>query len=63
MSFKIVVLPSANADIKSAKKWYEIQQEGLGKKFKLQIIKAIDSIVEPVRGYGSVYYESEQNFH
>jgi RecA/RadA recombinase len=45
MSFKIVVLPSANADIKSAEKWYETQQEGLGKKFKLQIIKALTQLL------------------
>jgi hypothetical protein len=62
MSFKIVVIPSAKADIKSAEKWYETQQEGLGKKFKLQIVKAIDSIAEPVRGNGPVYVSLSRAF-
>ena len=62
MSFKTVVLPQAKSDIQSATDWYENQQQGLGKKFKQQIIKAIDAIGDPVRGYGFVYINLSRVF-
>ncbi len=55
MAFQIIVLPSAKSDIQSSADWYESQQSGLGKKFKHQIVKAIDGIGHPVKGYGLVH--------
>jgi plasmid stabilization system protein ParE len=62
MPFKIVFLPVAKSDIQTAADWYENQQIGLGKKFKAQIVKAIDLIGDPVKGIRVCLYESEQNF-
>ena len=55
MLFKIVVLRFAKSDIQLSVNWYEKIEEGLGRKLKHQIVRAIDSIADPVRGYGSVY--------
>jgi plasmid stabilization system protein ParE len=49
MLLQIIFLPSAKSDIQSAVNWYEKQQPGLGKRFKKQIIGAIDSILDTRR--------------
>lgn len=55
MPLRIAVLPLAKSDIQSAADWYESQKPGLGKKVKDHIVKAIEQIADPLRGYGPVY--------
>lgn len=62
MSFHIVILPSAKSDIQRAAIWYEGKEIGLGKKLKYQIVKAIDLIGDPVRGYAPVYMNLSRVF-
>ncbi len=51
----IVFLPPAKSDIQSAIHWYEKQKTGLDKRFKKYLINAIDSLSDPIKGYGPVY--------
>lgn len=62
MSFEIVILPSAKSDIESAINWYESRNAGLGKRFLQQVIKAIDSLLDPRKGYGVVYMSLSRVF-
>lgn len=55
MQSVIQVLYYAERDIQLAQKWYEKKSPELGKKFKLQIVNAIDSLLDPKIEYGSVY--------
>lgn len=47
----LVVLPSAKKDIRSAVDWYEYKQIGLGLRFKMEVINAIDSLDNPLKQY------------
>ncbi len=58
----LVFLPSARADIKSAVEWYEKKQFGLGKKFRQEVVKTVDSVLDPRRGYGTVYMNLSRVF-
>jgi len=62
MPFVIVVLPSAKSDLQSAADWYEKKKFGLGKRFSEEIIKAIDSIDNPVKEYGSAFLNLSRIF-
>lgn len=62
MRYPVVVLPLARTDILHASNWYESQQEGLGKRFRQEIAKAIDSLYDPVKGYGPVYMSLSRIF-
>lgn len=55
MQLLTVILPSAKSDIQSAFGGYESQQTGLGRKFRDQMIKAIDSLLDTRKDYGPVY--------
>lgn len=61
-SFHIVVLPSAKSDIQLAIDWYESSQIGLGKRFKKEIVIAIDSVLHPVKAYRPVYMSLSRVF-
>ncbi|MFC0772206.1 type II toxin-antitoxin system RelE/ParE family toxin [Terrimonas alba] len=58
----IVFLPSAKADIQSAIEWYESRQYEMGKKFKTEVVRAIDSMPDPVKGYAPVYMNLSRVF-
>lgn len=55
MALHTVILSFAKLDIQSASDWYESRQVGLSKRFKQEIIQAIDSILDARKGYGPVY--------
>lgn len=42
--------------------WYESSQIGLGKRFKKEIVIAIDSALHPVKAYGPVYMSLSRVF-
>lgn len=49
MPAALVLLPSAKSDLQSAVDWYEKRQIGLGHRFKLEVINAIDSLDNPIK--------------
>ena len=56
MPFIVVFLPSAKSDLRLASDWYEKKQNGLGRRFKGNVINAIDSLsIDSIREYGPVY--------
>jgi plasmid stabilization system protein ParE len=52
MPLRIVILPSAKLDITKAVKWYESKQKGLGRRFKNSVIRSVDQLADPAKGYG-----------
>lgn len=44
MTFKLIVLPSARADIQDAIKWYNRQQMGLGRRFHAEVKSTLDHL-------------------
>ncbi|OOQ58137.1 type II toxin-antitoxin system RelE/ParE family toxin [Mucilaginibacter pedocola] len=42
--YRLVVLKSAAEDIKESAKWYEEQKEGLGKRFKSQVLHKLNNV-------------------
>ena len=55
MLVSLVVLPFAKSDIQHAFEWYESKQFDLGKKFKVQVVKSIDTLLDSRRDFGSIY--------
>lgn len=58
----VVVLPSARFDIRSASEWYEHQQDGLGYRFRQQVIEAIDTITGEQIDYAPAYMSLSRVF-
>ena len=55
MLISLVVVPFAKLDIQHAFEWYESKQYDLGKRFKVQVVKAIDILLDSRKDYGSIY--------
>ena len=48
---KVRYLPAATRDIETNARWYEAQSEGLGDKFVLKVLEAVDKIALNPLGY------------
>jgi plasmid stabilization system protein ParE len=46
VTFPVVWLPEADADLKDARAWYENMRAGLGDRFALEIEATVDAIAE-----------------
>ncbi|HEY1170083.1 MAG TPA: hypothetical protein VGH19_01830 [Verrucomicrobiae bacterium] len=46
MNWQVAVRPEAVADVEAAAEWYEEHEEGLGKRFKDEIITVFDALAE-----------------
>jgi plasmid stabilization system protein ParE len=55
MAFTIKIDIEALTDIEDAAEWYEVQSTGLGKRFKNQVKKQIDSLTIKALVYGTRY--------
>jgi hypothetical protein len=44
MSWTVVIRPEVEQDVSEAAAWYESQQEGLGEKFREEVIRVFDAL-------------------
>ncbi len=58
MSYKVVLLPEANKDLRSSIKWYNKQKPGLGKSFYQEVKSRINYIQSTPLHYPIVYRET-----
>jgi len=53
--YKVILLPPAKEDIKSASDWYNKQQKGLGKQFSISVRKTVKFIKNNPLAYRTRY--------
>jgi toxin ParE1/3/4 len=46
MSWRVVLRPEVEADVKDAAEWYEAQQPGLGDEFREEILRVLEAVAE-----------------
>ena len=54
MSYTLEIVPAANAELKEASRWYDVQRSGLGMDFLLCAEEAIDVIKRNPEAYQKV---------
>ena len=53
-SYRLIINPFAELDLQIAYEWYDLQKEGLGEEFILEVDRTIKRIVQNPKQFGKV---------